>query len=83
MRGFEERKHEKTRKSQENTSGKLSIWNTIEQYAGLKYVAASPFLWKTFSISRKSRNRHFLHFEQYAGLESAKGQQAGLFPGQE
>ena len=44
--------------------------NTIEQYAGLEFVAASPFFEKTFSISRKSRNRTFSQNEQYAGLES-------------
>ena len=44
--------------------------NTIEQYAGLKLVAAYPFSGKTFSIFQKSQNRHFLENEQYGRLES-------------
>ena len=49
---------------------KGSIWNTIEQYTGLILPAASHFSEKTFSISQKSRNSHFLENEQYGRLES-------------
>ena len=69
MRGSILGKHEKTRKSRENTSRKVFIWNTFEQYVGLKLVAAYPFSEIPSQKSQKSRNRHFLAFEQYAGLK--------------
>ena len=70
MRGSDHGKHEKTRKTLEKSSRKLLKRNTFEQYAGLKFSAASTFFEKTFSISRKSQNRLFPENEQYAGLES-------------
>ena len=55
-------------------SRKHPIWNTIEQYTGLKLSAASLFSEKTFSFLRKRQNRSFSAFEQYAGLESTRAQ---------
>ena len=52
--------------------------NTIEQYAGLISSAASPFFGRTFSVFRKSRNRTFSAFEQYAGLESLNGRKPAI-----
>ena len=70
-------KHEKTGKARENTSEKVTFWNTIEQYAGLKSVAASHFSDIIFNNIRKAENRYFLESEQYAGLES---EQARILP---
>ena len=70
MRGLNTGKHEKTRKSRENTSRKLLTGNTIEQYAGLNFNAASRFSVFSFRESRKHQNRHFLGNEQYGRLES-------------
>ena len=50
-------------------SRKTPVWNTFEQYAGLKKGAASSFSEISVKKSQKRQNRHFLHFEQYAGLE--------------
>ena len=70
MRGSDTRKHGKHGKARENTSGKQCIWNTIEQYTGLKLRAASSFSDISFRNIRKGENRHFLTFEQYGRLES-------------
>ena len=52
---------------------KEAIWNTIEQYTGLKFLAASPFSEISFKKPQKSQNRHFSAFEQYGRLESCTG----------
>ena len=67
---FSTEKHGKSGKAREKQSRKQSIWNTIEQYTGLKLSAASLFSEKTFSKSQKSQNRHFPRFEQYGRLKS-------------
>ena len=74
MRGSGSGKHEKTRKSREKTARKLLIWNTIEQYTGLNFPAASHFSEEKCDGFQKSQNRHFSHFEQYSRLESARSQ---------
>ena len=66
------RKHEKTRKSRENTSEKVAVGNTFEQYSGLKSCAASPFFNIYFINIEKAENRHFPESEQYGRLESAQ-----------
>ena len=48
----------------------MSIWNTVEQYAGLISGAASPFFEISSQKSQKSQNRAFLQNEQYGRLES-------------
>ena len=50
-------------------SRKALIWNTIEQYTGLKSSAASRFFHKNIKKTRKSQNRWFSQNEQYAGLK--------------
>ena len=72
MRGKVSGKHGKTRKTRKSTSRKLLVWNTIEQYAGLKSAAASSFFDISCRNIKKDQNRHFLESEQYAGLESAR-----------
>ena len=69
MRGLDPGKDEKTRKTPEKPSGKVLIWDTFEQYAGLISSAASRFSHKNIKKTRKHENRPFCHFEQYAGLE--------------
>ena len=70
MRGSIRQKDEKTRKSREKPSGKHPIWNTIEQYAGLKCPAASLLFEISSKKSQKGENRRFLENEQYGRLES-------------
>ena len=48
--------------------------NTIEQYVGLKFMAASHFSGEKCDGFGKHQNRHFSQNEQYAGLESRPGQ---------
>ena len=64
------KQRKETRKSQQKPLRKRAMGNTIEQYAGLNSCAASSFSKKTSRVSRKSENRPFPRFEQYAGLES-------------
>ena len=73
MRQSDPGKHGKTGKAREKALRKVAIWNTFEQYAGLKLVAASRFFDISSKKYQKSQNRTFLGFEQYAGLESCPG----------
>ena len=69
MRGSKAGKDEKTLKTPEKPAQKVLKKNTFEQYAGLKFAAASSFSDISCRNIRKEQNRHFLQFEQYAGLE--------------
>ena len=53
----------------------------FEQYVGLKLSAASCFFDISFRNIKKVQNRHFLQSEQYAGLESAGGQNLSVLAG--
>ena len=58
VRGLDREKHEKTRKTRENTSQKPFTGNTVEQYAGLKFMAASLFFDISFRNIKKAGSGH-------------------------
>ena len=72
MRGSGLGNDEKTRKSRKKTSRKPSIWDTIEQYTGLKPCAASRFSEKNNRNLRKAGKARFCHLSSMQAWNPSK-----------